>query len=587
MTNSIPRLVDALQAAMGSKARGLRSDVHIPRRCLKNVRRLLRVALLDAQNQSRWQQGAADTVRAQRMDARRHQLMEAMRGESGRAGVRLLCKKRRGLVQQSVQRRSGHQGVLRGARKVLGSSNNIGGPNQNHKEPTLNHTQRTLRNTKRKVPRTERKYYNLHNQTDRKHQTERGGNHMKHKPNHTHPKPSHTYQTRSQTQQQLNHTGRNLKHTKLQPNHTGRNLKHMKLRPNHTGRNLNHTKLKPNHTGPIHPERTAGGNITKRHRKPDMKSLEKQRTGFEDVGNMCMSDVRDNDGKTCKFISFTVCAGTRNATVQTLIGDQGIAATGRYHKCLKPRGSCAVVGSSMHLLDAEFGKAIDSHDVVIRINNAISGTYRGSLAKHVGYRTDVRFINGFGKFPVTDQTEQVCHFLHEPDIGCGETCWRSPNLCNKTCNVGNANITCGFLHPQKEKKEIKPGPRNPRIVDHADALMANALLGVVGSHSGLKYPTAGFKAFAFALRTCDTVTIFGMGPTCNGTLGVRYYSMGNSFPPRRKQHLYDEEYALLRKISGLGRDSGRLAELRPWIRSRNITMQLPDCLLPSVVEEHG
>ena len=50
---------------------------------------------------------------------------------------------------------------------------------------------------------------------------------------------------------------------------------------------------------------------------------------------------------------------------------------------------CAIVGNSGILLDKEWGKLIDSHDVILRINMAKTESYE----KHVGSKTDIRFCN--------------------------------------------------------------------------------------------------------------------------------------------------------------------------------------------------
>ncbi|XP_066350120.1 sialyltransferase-like protein 3 [Miscanthus floridulus] len=57
---------------------------------------------------------------------------------------------------------------------------------------------------------------------------------------------------------------------------------------------------------------------------------------------------------------------------------------------VRPYASCAVVGNSGILLALERGALIDSHDLVIRLNNAPAG---GRLARHVGARTGLAFLN--------------------------------------------------------------------------------------------------------------------------------------------------------------------------------------------------
>ena len=56
----------------------------------------------------------------------------------------------------------------------------------------------------------------------------------------------------------------------------------------------------------------------------------------------------------------------------------------------KPSPSVAIVGSSGILLDKEYGKDIDSHDIIMRFNMArVKG-----FEKHVGSKTDFRMIAG-------------------------------------------------------------------------------------------------------------------------------------------------------------------------------------------------
>ncbi|KAJ1271794.1 hypothetical protein BS78_06G153300 [Paspalum vaginatum] len=57
----------------------------------------------------------------------------------------------------------------------------------------------------------------------------------------------------------------------------------------------------------------------------------------------------------------------------------------------RPYASCAVVGNSGILLAREHGALIDSHDLVVRLNNAPAG--EGRFARHVGAKTGLAFLN--------------------------------------------------------------------------------------------------------------------------------------------------------------------------------------------------
>ena len=55
--------------------------------------------------------------------------------------------------------------------------------------------------------------------------------------------------------------------------------------------------------------------------------------------------------------------------------------------------TCAIVGNSGSLLRSAFGKAIDSHSTVLRLNQAPRGEKGNSFARHVGTTTTFRLVN--------------------------------------------------------------------------------------------------------------------------------------------------------------------------------------------------
>ena len=53
------------------------------------------------------------------------------------------------------------------------------------------------------------------------------------------------------------------------------------------------------------------------------------------------------------------------------------------------QGRCAVVGNSGVLMNTTFGKDIDAHEIVIRLNAAPTHGY----VQHVGLKTTARVLN--------------------------------------------------------------------------------------------------------------------------------------------------------------------------------------------------
>jgi hypothetical protein len=62
-----------------------------------------------------------------------------------------------------------------------------------------------------------------------------------------------------------------------------------------------------------------------------------------------------------------------------------------------------VVGSAGNLSESAYGKIIDSHDVVYRMNDAPIAGYE----RDVGTKTSVRVVTGLGTFPSQDADELI------------------------------------------------------------------------------------------------------------------------------------------------------------------------------------
>jgi hypothetical protein len=170
-----------------------------------------------------------------------------------------------------------------------------------------------------------------------------------------------------------------------------------------------------------------------------------------------------------------------NVWRERILAAPGTAETGRRYS------SCAVVGSSSILLDAEHGAAIDAHDAVFRANKApISGYER-----HVGSRTTMRI---WGSQPLPENYTQWRHTKETIVLHCQPVPWVSS--CWHEISVGAA------------RPRISPFAWEELLLsvyDGDDATMRNVL----------KYPSTGAMAVWTALARCDSPpTVYGFGGAC-------------------------------------------------------------------------
>jgi len=274
------------------------------------------------------------------------------------------------------------------------------------------------------------------------------------------------------------------------------------------------------------------------------------------VSEACIHDVVDG-GNTCKFISKDMCFKQSYS-----INKESFMATDEWRRCLSFKRSCAIVGSSAHLLNASLGKDIDDlHEVVIRVNGAPGGYGKHvHLADHVGSRTDVRFLNQFARFPQEELADSMCLFLHEPSISCGKGCW-----IQKGCNLAECNVSTFRCRGKRQKSEYKWG-NNHVFLDDVSGHLADGLRRGAGR-------TAGLVAISYALHTCDEVAIYGFGPTCDGELGARYYENDR---PVWLGHGYNAELEMLKGLAHEGIEVP--SDLQSLIHAQTFTMNVPKCL---------
>lgn len=137
-----------------------------------------------------------------------------------------------------------------------------------------------------------------------------------------------------------------------------------------------------------------------------------------------------------------------------------------------PIKSCALVSSGGNLIGSKWGKRIDAHDMIARLNNApVKG-----FEKDVGSKTHLRYTNGF--------YEGYRERPHEAVIG--------GKWCNKGAPCKKSDLT--------RVLEKKVHPMNPDFNQHTKTPYFKKVGHI---------PSAGFVASVILLHVCQKVNLFG------------------------------------------------------------------------------
>lgn len=167
--------------------------------------------------------------------------------------------------------------------------------------------------------------------------------------------------------------------------------------------------------------------------------------------------------------------------------------------------TCAVVGNSGILLNHEHGKLIDSHEVVIRLNNARIGIYE----RNVGSKTSFSFVNSNILHLCARRESCFCHPYGEkvPIVMymCQPVHFFDYVLCNSSHKAPLIITDPGF------------DVLCARIVKYYSLKrfleVTSKDIGEWGSaHDGVNFHySSGMQAVMLALGLCEKVCVFGFG----------------------------------------------------------------------------
>ncbi|GER36565.1 Beta-galactoside alpha-2,6-sialyltransferase [Striga asiatica] len=209
---------------------------------------------------------------------------------------------------------------------------------------------------------------------------------------------------------------------------------------------------------------------------------------------------------------------------------------------IKPYKSCAVVGNSGILLKSEYGKKIDSHEAVIRLNNARTRKFEAN----VGSKTNISFVNSNILHLCARREGCFCHPYGDNVPIVMYVCQPAHFLDYLVCN------------PSHKAPLIITDPQFDvlcaRIVKYYSLKRFVEKTGKdVGewssAHEGANFHySSGMQAIMLALGICERVSIFGFGKS----EFVRHHYHTNQ-KVELSLHDYEAEYDFYRNLVG-----------RPW-----------------------
>lgn len=171
----------------------------------------------------------------------------------------------------------------------------------------------------------------------------------------------------------------------------------------------------------------------------------------------------------------------------------------------KKYSSCAVVGNSGILLSKEYGKLIDSHEAVIRLNNARIETYQ----KNVGSKTSISFVNSNIVHLCARRDDCFCHPYGANTPIVMYMCQPAQFLDYVVCNSSHKSplivtdprfdMLCARIVKYYSLKRFADSP-NKTLEQWNSA------------HDGSMFHySSGMQAVMLALGVCDKVSLFGFG----------------------------------------------------------------------------
>mmetsp|Transcript_6277 Transcript_6277/g.8491 ORF Transcript_6277/g.8491 Transcript_6277/m.8491 type:complete len:613 (+) Transcript_6277:45-1883(+) len=233
---------------------------------------------------------------------------------------------------------------------------------------------------------------------------------------------------------------------------------------------------------------------------------------------------------------------------------------------------CALVGNSQRLLLGEAGLAIDSHQLVMRINTA----HTFNIKQYTGARTDFRILS----------KAAVRQYLEDFDS-------ELPLESNVTLLALAADYTDFFqlVHSVRGRSSAAATKRLKPVYADRVKEMLQALKGKLETFLGVQYigpvePSTGFMGLAVLLQLCSKVDVYGMqlGETLArwdphnafraSSSSYRYYEENGHLynHPRINElhHSWELEHDVLQILEGAGHIRHHVAPVRNLLTEEEV-----------------
>ena len=206
--------------------------------------------------------------------------------------------------------------------------------------------------------------------------------------------------------------------------------------------------------------------------------------------------------------------------------------------------TCAVVGSSSQIFsNPEFGKQIDKHHIVIRLNQAPTN---GSCARYTGTKTTMRILNGRWTYKYI-HIDRTSFLPLEKDalLVISRTTGRDYERLVKKLRVVRPDVSVRLL--SREVIGVS------KLLNKAYKTQAKEKLKV--SFKGGDTPSSGLVGLVIALNVCSKISLYGFGVIRREFRRARfarkfyhYFSHMMGQQAEDDTHSFDAELALMASL---------------------------------------